>query len=325
MSLFNNKKFSDLTVIIKDYENNSNQKIIYCHRAILCNNGAEYFTTLYNQNNNFSDSQDKHEITTPDINSDLIILEGIYLKLIPDIDNYTIEEKITLFLRSHFYQCKELTEYITMNIFNCIEPQDIPILFENEIFIESNKVLIIKYLRLFFINIHKYMIDVQKELDEINEKYHDIICSFLLESIDKPIFGMNAIHVNNFYKHFNIDLTNKDYRIINENEKKRFKSIRNINSYIVFYLNHYILYRLMERYNCKQYMYKLDFNKMTDDQLSEICKESNQANIIKLINDIILERLKNKNNKKIKNNNGNIADKISDDLFAKFFGNHGGF
>lgn len=322
MTLFNNPEYSDLTLILKDTFEPYNEKKLFCHRAILINNGSSYFLS----SNNFKEkNQTEFIISTEDAECDTKIIESIYSGECIDISNYTCEEKIILAIKATFYGADKIKNMIMENVYNNIRPNDFNILIKYNYAFPLNKEQMIKYMRLFFVNIEDLNLIIEK-LMEINP---NIVKGIFQELIDKPIFALNFDMLKKFYGAYNVK-PNKDlYRAINKNEIQKFSHLPKIEQVIVFHMDHFVLYKIINSYHQESILYKLNFDNMEDDKLKTIHKECQVISVVKKVGDILINKNSRKETTTMKNNpfsfnpsdnpyNNGSSD--INDLYKSFFG-----
>ena len=64
-----------------------------------------------------------------------------------------------------------------------------------------------------------------------------------------------------------------------------------IETFIQYNLDHYIIYKLMEKFHCYDIMSRLNFSSMSDIYLKEIIEKNDQLSVAKMINHMLMQRL----------------------------------
>lgn len=278
-SLFNNPTFSDLTLIL---QNKENEERLYCHKSILANK-SQYFRSMLL---NFNESkEDSITIETNFIEEDTLIIRSLYEKVeLLENDN---EQKVTLFIRSTFYGVN-----LTRNIeqyFSKIKPSDIDFLVEHLDIIPQISNLLIKYVRLFMVDIPKIN-DVLDKLFAINKQIvYDIIDTL----IEKPCFGSSRVSVQRFLSIDNLKVVTIEklatpekiwLRDISKSEKNNYSYLPNIDKYVVFVMPHITIVKFMIKYDYYNPVDKINFKAFTKEMKMDIVERCNNINLVKKVN-----------------------------------------
>lgn len=296
-SIFNNPTLSDLTLILKNKEN---EERFYCHKSILANK-SQYFRSMLL---NFNESKkDLIIIETDSIEEDTLIIRLLYENIKLPQDN--IKQKILFLLRSDFYGVnfvENIEQY-----FSEVMPTDIQILVEHFDILPQISNILIKYISLFIIDIP----NIDEILDQLYIVNKQIVYNIIDTLFEKTClcssrrrfqqyFGKSFSRVkvermgftNNHPKYIsNIQylIPNKLYhRNIFPYEESRYYHLPNIQAYVVFWMPYVGIARLMFEYQYFDSMDKINFTAFDERMKKDAFGRCNNLDFIKKIHNVDL-------------------------------------
>ena len=296
INLFNNLNLSDIKIILQKKDEDQNipqefekkdQLVLNLHKAILIN-FSDYFKILFDLN--FKESNENEVIIfTEYVKYDEIILEYIYSQTIKKILDMNFESKLICLIRSKFYGIEKLSNKIIKNIFSKIRPNQLSHLVDNYHLIPEIKDNLIKYIRLFFVNIDK-LDDLMDKIYEIDPSILNLIFISMLnnsmmansrETVQKftGIYDVNVTSIEKLHSNYNILVRNTT-----KTEKERFKYFPKIEMFVIFKMHPYIVAKFMLKYKFFEAMTNINYATMLKihrKHLSECCDD---IKVIKKIN-----------------------------------------
>jgi hypothetical protein len=246
---------------------------------------------------NFKESSlDSVVIETEFIEEDLLVVRSLYENIELPQDN--IKQKLIFFLRNDFYGVE-----FTVNIeqyFSKVTPSDIEILIEYYDILPQISNILVKYISLFIIDIPNidqildklYIINKQIVYDIIDTLF-DKMCLCSSRMCFQRYFSKSLSRVNVERIHFislsskfitetRYSIPNKLYhRDISHEETVCYSYLPKIQSYVVFWMPHVGIARLMFKYQYFNQMNKINFAAFNEAMKKDAFGECNDIDFIK--------------------------------------------
>lgn len=250
MTYFSEKPIKLIIKTTSEPSCNVESKDLYLSKTKL-SEVSEYFKTMLFGNWNKND--DEFTIISDDVELDAFIITNLYSSNKLDIVAYNFEERYTIFLRIKYY-CFD--KFNCSELFECITPQDCIYIINNyQNFKEIDEILI-KYCRLFFIDVYPYLHNLSSKL----------ISLILTQLSNSPSFAKDEESIKKFYKNFGYTCIDTGSRNISSKELIKYSYLNNV-GIRVYKMDYFIIYRLCTKYNLYNVLEKLNLVNMKDDHL----------------------------------------------------------
>ena len=260
-----------ITIILFTKSTQANKRL-HCHKPQLAEN-SEFFKALFYG----SMKKDKNEylVETDNIELDAILIAAMYVNKY-DFTDYSFEDKYTILLRMKYYGLKNMNMSL-IGLDKKITPSDCIFIINNYQNIDEINNILSKYVRLFIIDV----ITISKSsIDILYHQNKQLVEQIIIGLSYKPSFAYSEYDIKEFYKQNGYICHQIDgCRTINEKELKLYSYLPNAKNLHVFHFDHFVLYKMIKHYNANHLIGNLKLDKMHDNQLFAICRDTINANI----------------------------------------------
>ena len=258
-----------ITIILKDVENNIT-KNMYCHKTQLAES-SEFFKALFF--GELSKDLAEYVIETENIPLDAILISAMYSNNY-DFNDYPFDEKYTILLRMKYYGFRNINIQL-LGLDKNIKPTDCIYLIENYQDLEEINNILIKYVRLFIIDI---LTIAKDSLNLINKQNKQLTEKIFFELMTRPSFAYSEYDVKNFYQKYGYVCHRVGGRSITTSELKTYSYLPNSKNIYVFKFDTFVMYMIIKHhsnisYDDKQLISQLNLQQLNDNQLFFICKD----------------------------------------------------